>query len=496
MKCLVTVLLLLFVLTACNQSGKSKTENNEPSAITPAETSEIKKVLPPAPDSNVKITEEYAKLVARDAYFWAWPMMNMYNRRVLFSQVKELLYAGPLPQAPLNQFCMLTDYVDPLERGVACPNQDVVYGAGGLALDLSPVVIQVPDFGDRFWVYQVVDTRTDGFAQLGKMHDTKPGFYLLAGPRWKGEVPKGITKVFHSSTNSGMVAPRVFMDDTKEDREAIQPVLKQIAMYPLEQFDGKMKTIEWSKLPKMPGPPSGDEEVTWVIPEKFFDELPAVLADAPPMAGEEAAYAQILAVIAAAKKDPKIKTAITEVAKETEVNVVKPLFQFRNFGKQLPYNWSTITNGADFGTDHFIRTAVAKSNILVNLQQQAKYFYQDLDEKGERLNSVHKYTITFAKDQTPPVNGFWSLTLYNQYHFFEINKLNRYSLGTKNKSLKHNADGSLTFYVQADPPADEFQNNWLPAPKNGDFSLFMRAYWPKEEITKGAWTPPAVIKVK
>jgi hypothetical protein len=130
----------------------------------------------------------------------------------------------------------------------------------------------------------------------------------------------------------------------------------------------------------------------------------------------------------------------------------------------------------------------------VNLPEQAKYFYQDLDEKGERLNAANKYTITFPIDQTPPVNGFWSLTLYNQHHFFEINKLNRYSLGTKNKSLKKNPDGSLTFYVQADPPAEEFHDNWLPAPKNGDFSLFMRAYWPKEAVLNGSWTPPAVLK--
>ena len=91
-----------------------------------------------------------------------------------------------------------------------------------MALDISPVVIQVPDFGDRFWVYQIVDARTDSFATLGKMYGTTPGFYLLAGPNWQGEVPKGITQVFRSSTNSGFVGPRVFLDDTAEDRRAIQ----------------------------------------------------------------------------------------------------------------------------------------------------------------------------------------------------------------------------------------------------------------------------------
>jgi hypothetical protein len=117
------------------------------------------RALPPGPDTRVKITEEYAKLVARDAYFWAWPMVNIYNRRQAYKDVKDFVMAGPVPTAPLNRVAMLTDYVNPDQRIVACPNQDVVYGAGSIALDVSPVVIQVPDFGDRFWVYQVVDLR-------------------------------------------------------------------------------------------------------------------------------------------------------------------------------------------------------------------------------------------------------------------------------------------------------------------------------------------------
>ncbi len=108
--------------------------------------------------------------------------------------------AGPLPLAPLNHLTMLTGYVDPAERSIACPNQDVVYGVGSLALDVSPVVVQVPDFGDRFWVYQGVDLRTDSFVQIGKMYGSTPGFYLLVGPNWKGEVPKGITRVFRASS--------------------------------------------------------------------------------------------------------------------------------------------------------------------------------------------------------------------------------------------------------------------------------------------------------
>jgi hypothetical protein len=310
------------------------------------------KAMPPAPDARVKITEEYARHVGRDAYFWAWPMVNMYNRRLHFSQVKEIMRQGPLMEAPANRLAMLTDYVDPQERSVACPNQDVVYGIGALALDVSPVVIQVPDFGNRFWVYQIVDLRTDSFVQLGKMYNTTPGFYLLVGPGWNGEVPKGITGVFRSSTSTGLVAPRVAQDDTPEDKRAIQSVLPGIMMYPLAEYDGTVKTRDWANLPKAPAPPPQDEETQWVSPEKFADELPLVLADAPPLPGEEARYAQVLALLTAARNDPKLKPAITEGAKEADERLVKPLFQFRDFGQQLPHNWSTISNESAFGTDY------------------------------------------------------------------------------------------------------------------------------------------------
>jgi hypothetical protein len=140
------------------------------------------------------------------------------------------------------------------------------------------------------------------------------------------------------------------------------------------------------------------------------------------------------------------------------------------------------------------RTAVAKSNIFVNKPSETKYYYQDLDTGGQRLNGTNRYTVTFAKGQTPPVDGFWSLTLYNRHHFFEPNDIKRYSVGTKSKALKPNEDGSLTIHVQANPPPEDQRANWLPAPKSGDFSLYIRAYWPRTPVIDGSWTPPPVMR--
>ena len=450
----------------------------------------------PGPVSGTRITESYARMVTRDAYFWAWPMVNVYNRRLASKDLPGPgLLGGIVPVAPLNRLSMLTDYIAPQERLVACPNQDVVYGAGSLALDVSPVVIQVPDFGKRFWLYQVVDARTDSFVELGAMYGTKRGFYLMVGPNWKGRVPRGITKVFRARTNTGFVIPRVFQDDTAEDKQAVQSVIRGIDMYPLAQYDGKMKHRDWARQPTYPAQGTGEAETRWVDPNKFFDQLGAVLKDAPPLPGEEARYAEVRAVIAAAKVDPPLKRAMIDEATKVDNEVVAPLFQFRNYGITLPHNWTTQTNGAAFGTDYFTRTAVAKSNIFVDRAKETKYFYQDLDQNGARLNGASRYTVTFGRGGLPPVRGFWSLTLYDEHHFFAINPLNRYSVGTRNNALKFGADGSLTIYVQADSPGPDKEANWLPAPKGADFSLYVRAYWPATAITRGKWTPPPVARV-
>ncbi|WP_287255856.1 DUF1254 domain-containing protein [Mesorhizobium sp.] len=453
--------------------------------------------MPLGPDASTKITEQYARMVARDAFFWAWPMVNIYNRRLAFSKAPEVgLMNGVLPFAPLNRMSMLSDYIKPEQRWVACPNQDVVYGAGIAALDQTPVVVQVPDFGERFWVYQIVDLRTDSFAQIGAMYGTRPGFYLLAGPDWNGEVPAGITKVFRAKTGTAFVVPRVFMDDTSDDREAIQPLIVGIDIYPLSEFDGTMKTHDWRQLPTLGDPAAGggSAETKWVFPDTFFDQLPDVLKDAPPLPGEEARYAQIRAVITAAQRDAALKAALADEAAQAEKELIDPLLQFRNWGVQLANNWSATSNNAAFGTDYFTRTAIAKSNILVNAPNETKYLYQDLDAAGGRLNGANRYTVIFPKDQTPPVDGFWSLTMYDEHQFFVPNPLSRYSLGTKNKALKFADDGSLTIYVQAESPGADNEANWLPAPQ-GDFSLYLRAYWPKTPIIDGSWTPPAVEQV-
>ncbi len=471
-----------------------------PAAMAQPAVPALSQARPAGPVPGTVLQKAYVREMAKAAYVWGWPLVNLHNRRLVFSQVPESgLGDGVLPVAPLNHLTMLTDYIAPEERAVACPNQDVVYGFGIFSLDKEPAVFQVPDFGDRFWVYQLGNQRTDSIGQAGKMYGTKPGFYMVVGPDWNGTVPDGIAGVFRSPTNLAYIIPRAFVDDTAEDKRAIQPVISQIMAYPLSQFDGKQKTKDWSKIPKLADPAGGKQgggaETQWVKPDRFFDELPAILKEVPPLPGEEALYGWLGSILEAAAKDPDLKATLKQAALEADKEILTPLKAFRYSGVPVQNGWTSPLNGANFGTDYYTRTAVARTNIFVNAPNETAYFYQEYDGDKKRLNGKSAYTVTFAKGEVPPVDGFWSLTLYDADHFFAPNELRRFSLGTKNKDLKLNPDGSLTLYVQRNRPSGDKVSNWLPAPK-GDFELYIRAYWPKEAVLRRQWAPPIVNRAK
>jgi hypothetical protein len=257
-----------------------------------------------------------------------------------------------------------------------------------------------------------------------------------------------------------------------------------------------MQTTDWTKAPTFPAgdATAGEQETQWVIPDKFFDELSVVMDEVPARPGEEALYAWIRSLLDAAPRDPHVAEVLRATAIDANDTLVADLFQFRNIGIPVEGNWTTERTGAASRTDYLSRTAMAKANIFVNTPRETVYYYQDLDEAGERLNGANAYTIRFPADGLPPVKGFWSLTLYNEHHFFHPNELTRYSLGTKNKNLRHGPDGSLTLYASNRPPSnDDDAANWLPAP-DADFSLFIRAYWPEQAVLDGNWKPPSVTR--
>jgi len=445
------------------------------------------------PADGVVMPPGYVRAMTQFAVVWAWPMVNQLSRREAITRAPAPgLNGGVVPVAPRGRLAMLVDYLRADQSFIACPNQDVAYGLAYASLDEEPVVIQVPDFGDRFWVYACYDARTDQFGRLGKQHGTRPGFHLLVGPNWRGTVPPGIAQVHRSPTELANIVPRIFLDDTPEDRVAVRRVINRIVLYPLREFDGRTRTVDYAALPHFPTPPSdGAAETRWVVPARFVEQLGEVLRIVPPLPGEEAIYANLRQLWRAAQSDPAIARRIVEEATRVDDGPVREFLRWKHNGVPAGNNWHRSVNNAQFGFDYYNRLATAKSNILENRPEETQYFYTDYDAAGGELHGRHGYAITFPAGGTPPVRGFWSLTLYNEHHLFHPNGLNRFSLGTKNRNLGRNPDGSLTLFAGAAPPGAGREANWLPAP-DGPFSLYIRAHWGERPILDRSWQPPRV----
>ncbi|WP_432168341.1 DUF1254 domain-containing protein [Streptomyces sp. bgisy031] len=451
---------------------------------------------PAVPGGSSAFEPSYVATVARMAYLWGYPMVNMINRCARLSAAPEPgRLGGVLPASPTGQIAMLDDYIQPDQRFIACPNQDVVYGLGFFSLDEQPVVVQVPDFGDRFYVYAMYDARTDQFGHLGSLYGSRPGHYLLAGPHWAGTVPDGIVEVFRSPTPLANAVPRIFMDDTDEDRAAIRPLVDQVMVYPLEEFNGTMKTKDWGNVPAFDAGMSTDRgETRWVQPETFFDQLGEVLSTVPAQDGEAALYAQFAALLEAGARDPEIKRQAVDAFTRADEEFVPNAMLWKFNGGPAGNGWNRSVNNSQWGLDFQNRATTARSNMFENRPDETQYFYTDVDSTGAPLTGDHTYEIVFAAGDLPPVTGFWSLTVYDADHFFHPNALGRYSLGTKNKkSLVHGLDGSLTLHAGRHYPGTETESNWLPAPQ-GPFSLYLRAYGGQAGIIDGTWAPPLVTR--
>jgi hypothetical protein len=441
--------------------------------------------------------EEYFELrqAAKDVYVWAWPMVYLSNVQKSLQVVRTPGVSGGAPVAPINSLCMLTEVPDATFKSVPCPNPDFAYGFGMMDLENNAVVIQVPDFSnEQFWHYQVGDHRTDSFAELGSMYQTRPGFYLIVGPNWNDEVPEGIERVFRSPTNLAYILPRVVITPETRNDERLKLNLSQIAMYPSAKYSGRLKYCDVSKRKWYPS--IGDlsrEHCKRVHPASFFEDLRVVLNSVPPIPGEEKLYASAHRILEQADEDPKYAIALSRVATDLEQSEIVPLFHFRNVGDQLPGHWTSISNGAAFGNDYRTRTAVAKSNIFVNRKNEAKYFYLEHSNDGLPLSGDSEYEITFAANALPPHHAFWSLTLYDEDHHLFANPWGIHSIGSiGNTPLQWNADGSLTISVRPQQKTSSL-GNWLPSP-SGRFVLYLRIYVPDETAINGEWSPPAVTK--
>ena len=477
---------VLLALTACDRSPPTQAPKADATADAKAKA-----------DADAKVKE--AVDIATDAYVYGYSLLTTEVTRVQMSNVAK----PETLRGPMNRFTNVPRYPPADYRGVSAPNADTLYSVAWLDLS-EPQVFSHPDMGKRFHLFPMVDLWMTIFASPGtRTGDGKAASYLITGPGWKGEVPKGM-KHLSSATRYIVILGRTYANGTEADYKAVNALQAQYKITPLSAV-GKPFTYTAPPVDPDPGYSMTDKPQTVILgmgTKGYFDRMTKLMCkDAPAYATDGLALAKFAKVgiepckpFDIGKLDPAVQAALKDLP-ETALKKINSSRE-SSMGQNVD-GWSITKGLGVYGTDYMKRAVVAAFGWPANLQDDAVYPYTLIDSKGEKLTGANKYTLTFAKGQTPPVNGFWSITMYetDQGWWFVPNKLNKFTVSPRN-NLKINPDGSTTLYFQTESPGKDKEANWLPAPK-GEFIPMLRMYWPTEKapsILDGTWKPPMVQK--
>jgi len=387
---------------------------------------------------------------------------------------------------------------------VSAPNADTLYSLAWIDLS-EPQVFSHPDMGKRYFLFPMYDLWVSIIQSPGsRTTGGKAANFLLTGPDWKGEVPKGMTH-YQFGSRYMLILGRTYADGTEADYKAVNALQAQYKITPLsawgKPFSPKALPVDPNIGISMTDKPQavimalGTEGYFNWLSKRMCKDSPAYAADAPVLARFAKIGFEPCKPFELAKFDPAVQAALKDLPKTALERIGA---NQKSLGSEVD-GWQFTKGVGHYGTDYMKRAVVAAFGWPANLPQDAVYPYTTVDANGEKLSGTNKYTITFDKGQLPPVNGFWSFTMYmiDQGWWFVPNPLNKFTVSPRN-NLKTNPDGSTTLYFQKDSPGKDKESNWLPAPE-GEFIPMLRMYWPKEEMSSildGTWIPPRVHKVQ
>ena len=442
---------------------------------------------------------EEVKAIAEAGFIYGLPLVMNYAVQYDFTVDKASSQFKAPPNTLFNERRVFT-YQD---TTVVTPNSDTPYSFAWLDLRAEPMVITVPQIDSkRYYSVQLVDGSTFNYGYIGsRATGNKAGHYLIVGPRWQGEAPAGIDKMFRSGSDFSLALFRTQLFDPADMPNVIK-VQDGYAVQPLSAFlkqpaPPAAPAIDWPKI---------DKELAKT---NFFEYLDFLLQFVPAAQEEEAIRARLASIGVGpgrkfAFKDLSVehKAAILLAMKEGEDKVAA---KAAGIGREIN-GWrvgAAFGDRAFFNGDWLLRAAAARAGIYGNDAEEAMYPQIRKTADGAELDGAkHRYTLTFAKDRLPPVNSFWSVTMYDgKTQLLIKNPIDRYLVNSPMlPKMKKSKDGSLTIYVQKDSPGKDKESNWLPAP-DGPIYMVMRLYWPKTEAPsilppgEGSWLPPAVVQV-
>jgi hypothetical protein len=459
-------------------------------AITLAACSQKPEVAPP--DAS---KDKEALAAGVEAATYGFPLVIMDATRRKLTNV-----AAPGPTgAPINQFQHMTQFPDATFKDVVRANVDTLYSSAWLDLSKEPIVLSVPDTHGRFYLMPMIDAWTNIFASPGKRTTgTKAQSFAVTGPNWTGTLPKGLQEL-KSPTNMVWIIGRTQTNGPK-DYAAVHAIQKEYKLVPLSAF-GKPYTAAANPIdPTVDMKKAPIEVVADMSTSAYFNAMAALLKDNPAPSADAPVLAKLakLGIVPGEKFDPaKLDPAVVRGLDQALPGAIAKLTAASKSLGAGTNGWNlppmTLAN---FGADYGLRAMVALAGLGANLAADAVYPTAFKDSEDHELNGAHRYVVHFDKGQEPPVRAFWSLTMYDPDSFFVPNALNRYALSSW-MPLRHNADGSLDLYVQADSPGKDKIANWLPCPP-GAFNITLRLYWPNDKapsIMDGSWQLPGIKKI-
>lgn len=435
-----------------------------------------------------------ARAIAKEAYIYGFPMVDSYR-----IQYDYFVGAGkPEYKGPWNQIVNVPRVYTPADTAIQTPNSDTPYSFVGMDLRAEPLVLTVPPIEkDRYFSIQLIDAYTFNFDYIGtRATGNGGGSFLVAGPDWKGETPKGITKVIHSETEFVFALYRTQLFDPN-DIDNVKKIQAGYKVTPLSAFLDQAAPPPAAAI-NFIKPLTPDEERSSL---EFFNILSFVLQFCPIDPSETELRARFAKMGIGGGKgfdanalSPEMKVAFAE-------GIAAAWDEFATLKKEVEAG--KVTSGDVFGTraylknNYLYRMAAAVLGIYGNSKQEAMYPVYGIDAAGQKLDGANRYTVHFPPGQLPPVNAFWSMTMYKlPASLLVANPIDRYLINSPMlPNLVKDPDGGLTLYFQNDSPGKDKEPNWLPAPK-GPFIVYMRLYWPKTEALDGSWKQPAMQRTQ
>lgn len=434
---------------------------------------------------------------AVEAYIYGYPLVTMEMTRRVMTNVER----PDGTRAPMGQFVRMREYPTAAFRDVTAPNADTLYTTAWVDVGDEPWVLSLPDAQDRYYLFPMLDGWTEVFEVPGKRTTgTGAQTYAIVGPHWKGKLPEGV-KEYRSPTDMVWLLGRIYCSGTPEDYAAVHKLQDEISLVPLSAYGKAYTPVPGTVDPSIDMKTAVRDQVNAMTAEEYFDLLAKLMEDNPPRPADEPMVRKMAALgivpgkpFDAAKLGPVAGDALAMVPKIAQDKIMFWMKEGILAGDmKLENGWLFTTKTGLYGTHYIQRALITAIGLGANRPQDAIYPTSEGPSILGSYTGEKDYVMHFEKDQLPPVNGFWSLTMYDGEYFFVENPLNRYSISAR-QDLKHNPDGSVDLYIQHASPGADKESNWLPAPKD-KFILMLRLYWPDEtspSIIDGTWTIPPV----